>query len=396
MRARFSGPAGVFRFALALGLSLATASAAPPARAGAVSWVRADETVVPIRADISRNGAIKGFLRKGQVVRKEAATEHWVKVKANDSIEGWVPASSVADSGPPVRLDPGAVKRVFLGILALGLGAFLALGIRVQRRRKAEGEARARQALLDAKRRLQNKVQLLFADEPRIRSHLAMTETPLREFLQGTGYIANLEAGLERFLDSSKAFKPNLIIADYAFRPDLEKLISTDAILINTPIIYLRSDAVARTPEKRVRAYLEAATSEKELTETLAACLKRSPEKIQYSVKPVALKGSIQAGTLMDLLHFLAAVKKTGQLMAVSGKDKGEILLHKGDIARAIMKGMTGAPAAAEILGLAAGDFEFHERKTVGPPAAHGMLNTHKLLMDWAKAKDESDHHTRP
>jgi hypothetical protein len=111
-------------------------------------------------------------------------------------------------------------------------------------------------------------------------------------------------------------------------------------------------------------------------------------------VKPVALKGAIHPGTLVDLLHFLAAVKKTGLLVAASGTDKGEIQLHKGDIAKAAIKGLTGGRAAEDILNLTAGSFEFHERKAAGPAPAE-ILNTEKILMDWAKAKDESNHHSR-
>jgi hypothetical protein len=383
--------------ALALGLLLAVtarADTAAPARP-IPRWVRTDETVVPIRADISRNGEIRGFLRKGQVVAVERATEHWVKIRANDTLEGWVPAASMAESGPPAHLDPGSVKGVFLAIIALGLGAFLFLAVSLRRKRKAEAEERASQALADAKRRLQNKLQLLFGDEPRIRSHLAMDELPLREFLQGIGYVANLEKDAERFMAACKTFKPNLILADCAFQAEVEKLVETDAMLINTPVVYLRCGGATAAPGSRVRAYLESNASEKDLTETLTACLRKSPAKIRYSVKPVALKGAIHAGTLTDLLHFLAAVKKTGQLAVTSGADSGEIWLCQGEITKAVLKGLTGAQAAEGVLNLDTGTFEFHERDLRGAPAPEGALNTEKVLMDWAKARDESDHHSR-
>jgi hypothetical protein len=376
--------------ALLAGRARAESAASP----SAPRWVRADETVVPIRADISRNGAIRGFLRKGQVVAVERSTEHWVKVKANDTLEGWVPAASVADSGPPVHVDPDFVKNVFFAVLALGLAAFLYLAVSLRRKRQAESEEKARQALADAKRRLQNKLQLLFAEEPRIRSHLAMDEMGLSEFLQGIGYVVNLESDAGRFVASCKAFKPNLILADPAFLGEVEKLVETDALLINTPVVYLRCAESPAPPPNRVRAYLEPNATEKDLTETLSACLKRSPGKILYSVKPVALKGAIHPGTLVDLLHFLAAVKKTGLLAVASGAAKGEIQLHKGDVARAAVQDLAGARAAEALLNLASGSFEFHERKAVGPAPAE-TLNTEKLLMDWAKAKDESNHRSR-
>ena len=383
--------------ALALGalLSNSRADIVADARPAGLRWVSADETVVPIRADISRNGDVRGFLRKGQVVAVERATEHWVKVKANDTLVGWVPAASLAESGPPVRIDPRFVKNAFFAALALGMGAFLFLAISLRRRRQAESEDKARQALADAKRRLQNKLQMLFADEPRIRTHLAMDEMALREFLQGIGYVAKLEADAERFIASCKSFKPNLILADFAFLGEVEKRVETDAHMINTPVVYLRCGETPAPPPGRVRAYLEPNAGEKELTETLSACLKRSPGAIRYSVEPVALKGAIQAGTLLDLLQFLAAVKKTGRLVVVSGNARGELFTQRGDIAKAAYQGLTGARAAEGMLNLSAGAFEFHERDGVGATAPEGILNTQKILMNWAKAKDESNHHSR-
>jgi hypothetical protein len=364
----------------------------PPAKP---DWVRTDETVVPIRSDISRTGEIKGFLRKGQVVAVEKATEHWVKVKANDTLDGWVPAASVSPSGPPVHLDPEYVKVAFFAVLLAGCVAFLFLAVSVRRKRRAESEERARQALADAKRRLQNKIQLLFREEPRIHSHLVMDEVGLREFLSGIGYVANLESEPDRFMSSCKTFKPNLILSDCGFLDAVEKMVETDAMLINTPVVYLHCAQTPAAPANRVRAYLERNANEKELSDAIAGCLKRSPAKIRYSVKPVALKGGIHAGTLMELLHFLSAVKKTGQLVVVSGTTRGEVLLHKGDIAKAAIKGLSGAKAAEAVLNLATGTFEFHEREADAALAPEGALNTQKVLMDWAKAKDESNHHSR-
>ena len=383
---------------LAIGLAAAPAIAGPvpsPAKPPVQEWMRTDETVVPIRENISRNGEIKGFLRKGQVVAKLKASEHWVKVRANDTLEGWVPLESMEESGPPVNIDPSWVKFVFFAVTGLGLGAFLYLAISLQRKRRAESRERAKQAMADAKRRLQNKIQLLFREEPLIHSHLAMDQVPLREFLQGIGYVVNLESEPDRFIASCKTFKPNLIVAGFEFHDPVEKMAETDAMLINTPVVYLQCGQAPSAPQNRVRSYLESNASEKELSEAIAHCLKRSPEKIRYSVKPVALKGGIHTGTLMELLHFLSAVKKTGQLLAVSGSSKGELVLHKGNIATASMKGLSGAAAADAILNLVSGSFEFHEREGDGAAAPEGTLNTQKILMDWAKAKDESNHHSR-
>lgn len=381
-------------------LLLAPVRAAPPAPAAQPQWMRTDETVVPIRENISRQGEIKGFLRKGQVVAVLKTSPHWAKVKANDTLEGWVPLESMEESGPPVDLDPAWVKFVFFAILGLGMAAFAWLAWSLHSKRRAESRERARQAMADAKRRLQNKIQLLFREEPSIHSHLAMDAVPLREFLRGIGYVANLESEPDRFLASCKTFKPNLIIAGCEFLDPVEKMAETDAMLINTPVVYMQCAQVPAAPQNRVRAYLEPNAAEKDLSEAIVQSLKRSPEKIRYSVKPVALKGSIHAGTLMELLHFLSAVKKTGQLLAVSGSSKGEMLLHKGDIARASIKGLAGAAAAEAILNLASGSFEFHEREATagGAPdkaAPDNTLKTQKILMDWAKAKDESNHHSR-
>jgi uncharacterized protein DUF4388/SH3 domain-containing protein len=360
------------------------------------TWMQVDETVLPIRDNTTRNANIRGFARKGQVLAVEKTGENWVKVRVNDTLDGWVPTASLSPSGPPVNLNPGYVKIVLGAMLILGAGAFLFLGASLHLKRRGESRERARQGMADAKRRLQNKVQLLFHIEPKMHSHLVMDQVGLRDCLQSIGYVANLESDPEKFLASCKAFKPNLIVADFPYQGPVETMVETDAMLINTPVVYLHCGQALAVPDNRVRAYLDGNASEKDLGDAIAQCLKKSPRKIRYSVKPVALKGGILPGTLMELLHFLGAVKKTGQLLAVSGPAHGEILLHKGDITQSSMKGLSGPKAVEAILNLASGSFEFHE-KEAGPGAARpeSALNTQKILMDWAKGKDESNHHTR-
>lgn len=370
-------------------------SAAGTAAAPSVkhAWMRVEATVIPIRENTVRDGAILGYARKGDVLAVEKEGVNWVKVRANDTLSGWALRSLLSPSGPPVHVDTGKVKGVLLGLLGLGILVFLGLALRLHLTRKAESRERSRQALADARRRLQNKIQLLFRSEPRIASHLVMDEVDLAEFLRNIGYLANLEKEPSLFLSSCKTFKPNLILAAAEFREQVEAIVETDALLINTPVVYLQCDRVPKDGNGRIRANLEANASDKDLGEAIAQCLKRSPEKIRYSVKPVALKGDIQGGTLVELLHFLATVKRSGQLLAVNGSEHGEVLLHKGEIVKASMKGLTGARATESVLNLAAGTFEFHEK---GVQAVAESINTQKLLLDWAKTRDERDHHLRP
>lgn len=383
-------------FPLLLALAAGPAFSEATVQSDPQAWMQVEGTVVPVTEGTTRNAAIRGFVRKGQVLAVEKTTENWVKVRVNDTLEGWMPAAALSASGPPVTLNPGYVKGVLITLVGIGMGVFLVLGLSLQWKRRGESRERTRQAQSDAKRRLQNKIQLLFHSEPRIHSHLVMDEVGLREFLQSIGYVANLENDREKFLASCKAFKPNLIVAGFDFREAVEKMVETDAMLINTPIIYLHSGKAPSATDQRVRAYLESNASEKELSEAIAQCLRKSPEKIRYSVKPVALKGGVHPGTLLELLHFLAAVKKSGQLLAVSGASKGFVQLHKGNIAKASMQGLSGAKATEAILDLASGSFEFHEKEPgPGSAAPEGALNTQKILMDWAKNQDESNHHSR-
>lgn len=380
-------------FLLALGVS--PASAGSPAASAAPTkqtWMRVEATVIPLRENTVRDGAILGYARKGDVLAVEKEGQNWIKLRANATLSGWVPKSLVSPSGPPVHLNPGKVKWTLLGALGLGLLVFLILGMRLHLSRRAESRERSRQAMADTRRRLQNKIQLLFRSEPRIPSHLVMDEVDLPEFLRNIGYVANLEKDPAQFLASCKAFKPNLILAAEDFREQVEAIVEMDALLINTPVIYLGCEKVPKSEDGRIRANLEANASDKDLGEAIATCLKRSPEKIRFSVKPVALKGDIQGGTLVELLHFLASVKRSGQLVAGNGDERGEVLLHKGEIVRAAFRDMTGARAIEQILNLAAGAFEFHEK---GTQAVAEAINTQKLLLDWAKTKDERNHHLR-
>lgn len=367
-------------------------AAAPSAPAPKTAWMRVESTVIPLRENTVREGAILGYARKGDVLAVEKEGQNWVKLRANDTLAGWALKSLLSPSGPPVHWDTGKVKWSLAAAATTGLLIFLVLAVRLHLQRKTESHERSRQALADARRRLQNKIQLLFRAEPRIPSHLVMDEVDLAEFLRNIGYVANLEKDPDRFLPSCKAFKPNLILAAAEFRDQVEALVETDALLINTPVVYLLGDKAAQADNGRIRAHLEPNASDKDLGEAISQCLKRSPEKIRYSVKPVAMKGEIQGGTLVDLLHFLATVKRSGRLLAVSGGSRGEVILHKGEIVRASMRDLSGARATEQVLNLGDGSFEFHEMDV---QAVAESLNTQKLLLDWAKTNDERDHHLR-
>lgn len=376
----------------------APAGAAPDApRLKPTHWMQIDETVVPLAENTTRNAAILGFARKGQVLALEKTAENWVKLRANDTLVGWVPLAAVSESGPPVNWNPGAVSIILLVIGFTIVAAFIYLAVSLHLKRKAESADRARQALADARRRLQNKIQLLFRAEPRIHSHLQDDEVDLLQFLRNVGYVANLEKDPELFLASCKWFKPNMILAASEFREKVETLVERDAMLINTPVIYLRCDRPPAAPANRIRSYLESGASDRELGEAISSCLKRSPEKIRFSVQPVALRGVIQNGTLVEIIHFLGAVKKTGQLRIASGtagEIKAEVRLNKGEVIGAAIRGLSGAKATEKILDLAGGTFEFDEKVA---PAASGAkpINTQKLLLDWAKNRDEIDNHPR-
>jgi hypothetical protein len=388
-----SGRLSAWLLLLALGWASAGAQGAPvPAPQARQAWMRVEATVIPLRENTVRDGAILGYARKGDVLAVEKEGQNWVKLRANDTLSGWALKSLLSPSGPPVHWNLGRVKWSLAAAAGLGLLVFLILAVRLHLQRKAESLERSRQALADARRRLQNKIQLLFRSEPRIPSHLVMDEVDLPEFLGNIGYVANLEKDPERFLASCKAFKPNLILAAAEFQDHVEALVETDALLINTPVVYLLSDRAAGADNGRIRAHLDPNASDRELGEAISQCLKRSPEKIRYSVKPVALKGEIRGGTLVELLHFLATVKRSGRLVAASGGVRGEVLLHKGEIVRAACRDLTGARATEQVLNLAAGSFEFHEQD-VGAVAE--SINTQKLLLDWAKTRDERDHHPR-
>ena len=281
-------------------------------------------------------------------------------------------------------------------LMCLGLGIALLpfLGILLHSRRKAKAREIAYLAMTEAKLRLQNKIQVLCSTEPTIHSSLSMNQIDLMNYLRRMGYVANLEKHSEKFLASCKAFKPHLIVAEAEFLPQVEAAMDTDALLINTPVIYLRCENPPDTHENRIRAYLKTNATDKELGDAIAQGLKKSPEKIRFSVKATALKGNIYDGTLEEIFHFLFSLKKTGHLLLGSGTLKGEAHFLHGNLAHAVMQDNNGEKAVFEMLNLASGTFEFHEKEI----AADGKveLNTVKVLMDWARNRDESDHYSRP
>jgi len=358
------------------------------------TWMQVSETVVPVSANTTRNAAILGFIRKGQVLVVKNSEPNWIKVQANDTLIGWVPATSLIPSGPPVNWNPENVKLIIGSLIASALFLLLVLGWIFESRRKRESKTRAMQAMLDVKRRLQNKIQVLFKAEPKIGSNFSSDKLDLLEYLKSVGYVAQLEKDFEKFLVTAKAFKPNLILADAEYKIQLEKLMETDVLLINTPVVYMHCEQAEAPSEFVVRAYLGPNAVDQELVDAITSCLRKSPEKIRYSLKPVALIGDIGEGSLMELFHFLSAVKKSGQLKVTSGAAKGEALFSNGNLVRAAFRGLKDHIACEAMLDLNLGQFEFHERDASSNNKP--TLSTDKILMDWARNKDESNHHSRP
>lgn len=312
--------------------------------------------------------------------------------RAKDSLTGLVMTSQLSESAPPAPHNPGKSKWTLSSGVAATLVILAGMGLRIQFKRRAKARKQNRQALADT-RRLQNKIQLLFRSEPSIPTHLVQGEMDILEFLRNIGFVTNLEKEPARFLASCKVFKPNLILASNEFRKQVEAMVEKNALLLNTPVVYLGCQTAPPPPDNRVRADLEAHATIRDLGEAIFHSLRRSPAKIRYSVQLAALKGEIQAGTLVELLYFLTMVKRSGLLLVLGPEDGGEVVLHQGEIARATGRGrsadFTGARAVEHILDFTSGTFEFHEK---GTQTATEAINTKKLLLDWAKTRDERNH----
>ncbi len=353
------------------------------------TWARMEQTLVPVRSGTTRNAEILITARKNDRLEIVGISGDWVKVRVSPTLTGFVPRQSVSVVESDARLDP----RIFSGTLAAVIAGcalllgFLAVTIFVIRRRQSASRPNA-----PGEARQQNKIQLLFTQMPKIYSLLLNESAELSDSLRELGYQPEWEKNPDDFLGACKNLRPHLVLAGADHFIQVERVMAGDAQLINTPVIYLYEGEKPGVIDGRIRGFLPMGSNDRDLSREIAACMKKSPRRIQYSVNKVALSGAIRNGTIPELLQFLASMQKSGELIISSREAKGELTLWKGQVVKAAWQNQS-EKALEKILELSVGTFEFRHRRIDGKdsvPTGH----TETLLLQWAKNKDERDYNS--
>ncbi len=109
---------------------------------------------------------------------------------------------------------------------------------------------------------------------------------------------------------------------------------------------------------------------------------------IKKSIESAALQGSVDTGSLSEVLQFVDIGSKSGCLLIEEQKPTGIVYFKDGIINYAATRQNKGEKAVFEILNFTAGNFSFVLDKQ--PKSSNCSIPTIGILMQWAKENDEA------
>lgn len=340
--------------------------------------------VTPVRDGVNRQAATLGFARSGETYSVLSQTGEWVQIRFSDDKPGWLPRNS----GTLTDQDgskPSVLPFVFGGLLGLALGGLVAMAFAhwLENRRQRHVTEKL---LLEAQSRRGKRILAVLHDWPEVGQTLDGDSRPMLSLLKEWGYTVVTVDGPENILGKVRHAQPNILMAMSKDAARVESVLAKDAALANTPVIYLGEKPPRLSEGFGVRLHWMLGGNDKALSEVLRTALRRSPKTIRHGVRTEGMRGELVGGGLWEILHFLSALRKSGSLKVETVNLKGEIHLARGEILFARMGDLADAEAVEGMLNLEEGRFAFFE--TRGPAQGKG-INTEKLLLDWAKHRDE-------
>jgi len=348
------------------------------------AYFRVDALIAPIREGSYRDAKTLGMAKAGDTYAIHARMKGWVQIRLSDQATGWIPETAghtTQDSGEhPFPL--GWVLGSLLGIVVGALAAFAIL--RWLQAWRSRQEFAKLMTLARAKRG--KRLLAILPEWPDVVQVLSGDAKPMSGLLTEWGYTLQLIQAPEGILSKGRHFRPNALIVHSALAPQVEKLLAQDAALSNTPVIYLGEKPPRLSDGHGVRLHWIRGANDKSLSETLNAALKLSPKTIRHGVRTEGMRGELSGGGLWEVLHFLAVMRKSGTLTVETAKLKGEIRLAKGEILFAGMGDLADDEAVLHMLDLNQGRFAFTEMRGTSPGKG---INTEKLLLNWARQRDE-------
>lgn len=342
------------------------------------------EIVVPIRDGMQRQAATLGFARSGETYAAIATHDGWVEITWTDGKRGFLPAPSghfTKDDGKKPSVLPFILGGIF-GLIFGGLAMVAAMKGWDNWRQRRETEA----LLARAASRRGRRILALVPTWPEVTQTLGGDTRPMSNLLREWGYTLASIDQVDDLMTKARAFQPNVLMAYSKDAKKLEEALGKHAALANTPVIYLGEKPPRLTEGHGVRLHWMLGGNDKALSECLATALRRSPKSIRHGVRSEGMRGELTGGGLWEVLHFLAVLRKSGSLHIETANLKGEVRLARGEILFARMGDMADAEAVAAMLDLGEGRFSFVETRGVSQGKG---LNTEKLLLDWAKHRDE-------
>jgi hypothetical protein len=190
-------------------------------------------------------------------------------------------------------------------------------------------------------------------------------------------------AGLGEFL---AGFHPSLLVVDPTrYGSELAKLEANDARVASTPVILLDDPGVERR-QAPMRAHVGRNAKPFEVVHKAIRLVELTPEPQQLS-RRTEVQGPIQAGTLLELLYFLANARRTGRVELSAKPYTGWIWIEKGEVRHCQVGRGEGVRALNFLLDLPEGRFSF--KAGIGSPSITIKDPTFFLLHEYARLRDE-------
>jgi hypothetical protein len=192
------------------------------------------------------------------------------------------------------------------------------------------------------------------------------------------------ETGME-LSNALRNLRPSLIIAHQPMFGDaIERLEQEDSALSSTPVLYL--DTSVQKGRSELRAYLPAQAKPSRVASLAIDLLNRRPGPRELSRRE-AVQLEIAPGKVMEFIHFLHTMEKSGKVEIRTRQVSGWAWLEKGRIVHAAVGQLEGLDALHSMLDFVQGTMTFSPG--VAPARRNIRDGAMAVLAEYARQRDE-------
>ncbi len=330
---------------------------------------------------------ILGMVKRGDVLPIVTEGTRWCKVEYGETT-GWIDKQHIeiitTQSSFVVR-DATIVLVIILTVVLVVLLISAVISVRYVR------EYKKRSVYVE-------KNLLIIAREKKVIQYvLTGEEVSLENCFKEIGFAVRVASTLKQAEQFMNSAIPDLVLIDWQISPatqtQIEDLFTQRPTTSSAYFIFYNVPHDTKSIGSNVLPntdYLGTYFSDRDIFKFVTPLIitEERPKLIRKSVEKSALEGSIEAGSLLEVLQFIEIGRKMGCLMVDCKTPFGLLYFQDGQIIYASTSKDTGKEAVFSMLNLKAGTFRFILNKQ--PKAANTRISTLEVLMEWTKEFDET------